>query len=81
MSGLSFSTHTSPTLTGRATERHLSHAKRKLYQFVLKEIDNASKGASTASIDSQPDETDLLFLSLPVELLLKVMCVMDPLGK
>jgi hypothetical protein len=81
MSGLSFSTHTSPTLTGRATERHLTHAKRRLYQFVLKEIDGASKGASTASVDSHPDESDLLFISLPIEVLHKVMCVMDPFGK
>lgn len=78
MSGLCLSTQ-HPSLTGRATERHLTHAKRKLYQFVFKEIDRASEDAYTSVINSRPDESSLFLFSLPADVLLRVMTFVNPL--
>eukprot|EP01127_Copromyxa_protea_P003852 TRINITY_DN13608_c0_g1_i1.p1 TRINITY_DN13608_c0_g1~~TRINITY_DN13608_c0_g1_i1.p1 ORF type:complete len:309 (-),score=50.58 TRINITY_DN13608_c0_g1_i1:54-947(-) len=78
MSGLRLSTQ-QHSLTGRATERHLTHAKRKLYQFVGKEIDKASECAYTPAINSNPDESSLFLFSLPVDVLLRVMKFVNPL--
>lgn len=84
MSGLSFSTQWSPTLTGvrTPTERHLAHAKRKLYQFVLREIDRVGQSAERSDIESSPDGHDslLYFLALPLDIMIRVMYVMEPTG-
>lgn len=82
MSGLSFSTH-SPALTLRTTERHLAHAKRKLYQFVLREIDRVGQSSFRSNIDhvlQSECESCASFLALPLDILLRAMYVMDPTG-